>query len=162
MKQPRLYNVIFPIWMLFLFPQVWLIALPGNLLIDCGVVLLTLTALKHTNKRAVLKQVWWKIWLLGFGADFAGIAALIPAMFLVSSAPKDVRPLIEPVMYNCWKSPVAFLWTAGAVALAGVCIYFFDKRALRSCEHLSPRERHLTALSLAVITAPWMFFIPTY
>lgn len=162
MKQTRLYNVIFPIWMLFLFPQVWLIALPGNLLIDCGVVLLTLMALKHTNKRAVLKQVWWKIWLLGFGADFAGIAALMPAMFLVSSAPKDVRPLIEPVMYNCWKSPVAFLWTAGAVALAGVCIYFFDKRALRSCEHLSPRERHLTALSLAVITAPWMFFIPTY
>lgn len=162
MKKTRLYNVIFPIWMLFLFPQVWLIALPGNLLIDCGVVLFTLMALKHTQKKAVLKQVWWKIWLLGFAADFVGVAVLFPAMFLTSAVSKDVRPLIEPVMYNCWKSPLAFLWTAAAVAVSGVCIYFFDRRTMRSCQHLTDRERHLTALSLAVVTAPWMFFIPTY
>lgn len=162
MKQTRVYNVIFPIWMLFVFPQVWLIALPGNLLIDCAVVLLTLLALKHTQKKAVLKQVWWKIWLLGFAADFVGVAILLPAMFLVSAASKDIRPLIEPVMYNCWKSPLAFLWTAAAVALSGACIYFFDKWAMRSCTQLTDRERHLTALSLAIITAPWMFFIPTY
>jgi len=162
MKQTRLYNVILPIWILFLFPQVWLIALPGNLLIDCLVVLFTLMALKHTQKRAVLKQVWWKIWLLGFGADFVGVAVLLPAMSLTSAASRDFRPFIEPVMYNCWKSPLAFLWTAAAVALAGVCIYFFDKWAMRSCQQLNDRERHLTALSLAIITAPWMFFIPTY
>lgn len=162
MKKARLYNVIFPVWMLFLFPQVWLIALPGNLLIDCLVVLLTLTALKHTQKKAVLKQVWWKIWLLGFAADFVGVAVLMPAMFLTSAVSKEMRPLIEPVMYNCWKSPLAFLWTAGAVALAGVCIYFFDKWAMRSCEHLSARDRHIVALTLAIVTAPWMFFIPTY
>ena len=162
MKKTRLYNVIFPIWMLFLFPQVWLIALPGNLLIDCAVVLCTLMALKHTQKKAVLRQVWWKIWLLGFAADFVGVAVLLPAMFLTSAVSKDVRPFIEPVMYNCWKSPLAFLWTAAAVALSGACIYFFDRRAMRSCTHLTDRERHLTALSLSIITAPWMFFIPTY
>ena len=162
MKQTRLYNVIFPVWLMFLFPQIWLVALPGNLLIDCLVVLFTLMALKHTQKKAVLKQVWWKVWLLGFAADFVGVALLFPAMFLVSAVPKDIRPLIEPVMYNCWKSPVAFLWTAAAVALSGLCIYFFDKRAMGKCDLLTDRERHLTALSLAVITAPWMFFIPTY
>ena len=162
MKQTRLYNVIFPVWMLFLLPPVWLIALPGNLLIDCGVVLLTLVTLKHTQKKAVLKQVWWKIWVLGFAADFVGVAVLLPAMFLTSAVSKDFRPFIEPVMYNCWKSPLAFLWTAAAVAVSGVCIYFFDRRAMRSCQHLTDRERHLTALSLATITAPWMFFIPTY
>ena len=162
MKQTRLYNVIFPVWMLFLFPQIWLIALPTNLLIDCLVVLFTLMVLKHTQKKAVLKQVWWKIWLLGFAADFIGVAVLFPAMFLVSAVPDGIRDLIEPVMYNCWKAPLAFLWTAAAVALAGVCIYFFDRRAMRSCAQLTDRERHLTALSLAIITAPWMFFIPTY
>jgi hypothetical protein len=162
MKQTRLYNVIFPIWMLFLFPQIWLIALPGNLLIDCLVVLFTLMALKHTQKKAVLKQIWWKIWLLGFAADFVGVAVLWPAVSLVSSVPDRIRDLIEPVMYNCWKSPVAFLWTAAAVALAGWSIYCFDKRAMESCALLTDRERHLIALSLAIITAPWMFFIPTY
>lgn len=162
MKKLRLYNVIFPVWMLFLFPQVWLIALPGNLLIDCAVVLVTLLALKHTNKRTVLKKVWWKIWLLGFAADFAGIALLLPAMFITGVVPDAVRQHIAPVMYNCWKSPVAFAWTAAAVALSSVCIYFFDRWALRSCEHLSAQEQHLVALALAIVTAPWTFFIPTY
>ena len=161
-KQTRLYNVIFPVWMLFLVPAVWLIALPGNLLIDCAVALVTLLTLKHQQKWAGLKKIWWKIWLLGFAADFVGIAALFPAMSLTSAVPKEIRPLIEPVMYNCWKSPVAFLWTAAAVALSGVCIYFFDRRAMRSCQLLTDQERHLLCLALAVVTAPWTFFIPVY
>ena len=164
MKQTRLYNVIFPIWMLFLFPQVWLIALPGNLLIDCAVVLLTLLALKHTQKWTVLKQIWWKVWLLGFAADFVGIAALWPSVYSgthLSGAQYDWWSAnIEPILYNCWKSPIALLWTAAAIALSGVCIYFFDKWALRSCEQLSPRD--IMALTLAIVTAPWTFFIPMY
>jgi len=166
MKQTRLYNVIFPVWMLFLFPQVWLVALPGNLIIDCVVVLLTLFGLKHTQKRAVLKQIWWKIWLLGFAADFVGIASMLPAVFWgtgLSGPGYDWWSAnIEPILYNCWKAPLAFLWTAAAVALSGVCIYFFDKWVLRSCEPLSPKERHIVSLTLAIATAPWTFFIPMY
>lgn len=166
MKKTRLYNVIFPIWMLFLFPQVWLVALPGNLLIDCVVVLLTLLALKHTQKRAVLRKVWWKVWLLGFAADFVGVACMLPALFMGTnlSGPRYEwwSDHIEPILYNCWKAPLAFLWTAAAVALSGVCIYFFDKWALRSCEQLSAHERHVVALTLAIVTAPWTFFIPMY
>ncbi len=162
MKQTRLYNVIFPVWLLFLVPVVWLIVIPANLLIDCAVVLVTLYAMKHGQKRAVLKQVWWKVWLLGFAADFVGVALLLPAMFLSSALPDPVWDLVEPVMYNCWKSPVAFLWTTAAVALAGWAIYCFDKRAMKSCQLLTDRERHILALSLAIITAPWTFFIPVY
>ncbi len=162
MNQTRLYNVIFPVWLLFLVPVVWLIVIPANLLIDCAVVLVTLCALKHGQKRAVLKQVWWKIWLLGFAADFVGVALLLPAMFLSSVLPDPVWDLVEPVMYNCFLSPAAFVWTGLAVALSGVCIYVFDRLVLRSCSLLSPRHQHILALSLAVITAPWTFFIPVY
>ena len=166
MKQTRLYNVIFPVWMLFLVPQVWLLALPGNLIIDCVVLLFTLLALKHTQKRAVFKQVWWKIWLLGFAADFVGIALLMPALVMginLSGAQYDWwSTWIEPVLYNCWKSPIALAWTAVAVAASGVCIYWFDRWALRSCEHLSVRQRHIVCLALAIVTAPWAFFIAMY
>ena len=41
----RLYNILLPIWLLWIFPQVWLIVLPGNLAIDCAVLLLALLAL---------------------------------------------------------------------------------------------------------------------
>lgn len=162
MNKNRLYNVIFPIWLLFLFPVAWLIALPGNLLIDCAVVLLTLLALKHTQKRAVLKQVWWKVWLLGFAADFVGVLILLPSMFLLGFLPEPWDTWLEPVMYNPFKSWLAFALTLIAVALSGVCIYFFDRWAMRRCSALDDRQRHVVALALAITTAPWTFFIPMY
>ena len=31
MRRPyRLYNIILPIWLMLVFPQVWAIAIPGN------------------------------------------------------------------------------------------------------------------------------------
>lgn len=38
MKQVKLYNVIFPIWLLLIFPPVALIALAGNFIIDSLVI----------------------------------------------------------------------------------------------------------------------------
>lgn len=163
MKRPvRLYNVIFPIWFLFLVPAVWLVALPGNLIIDCAVVLLTLLALKHADKKAVLRHAWWRVWLLGFAADFVGVLFLLPSMFMLGYLPEPWDTWLQPVMYNPFKSWLAFAVTLIAVALSGVCIYFFDRRALRSCPALDDRQRHIVCLTLAVATAPWLFFIPTY
>lgn len=166
-KEVRLYNVIFPIWLLWLFPQVWLVALPGNLVIDVLVLTAALYTLKHENKRAVVKKLWWKFWLFGFLADFVGVAALLPSMFVgeVFLKVPGLRwafDLIQPVMYNAFRSPVAFVWTLAAVALAGYCIYRFDKWAMRDCDLLSDMEKYKIALAMAVVTAPWMFFIPVY
>lgn len=131
------------------------------------VLAVTLKVLGHQNKLAVVKKLWWKFWLLGFLSDFVGVAALIPALFagmLPSMAPwlGVVYDQISPVMHNPFLSPVAFLWTLAAVALAGYCIYRFDKKAMASCELLSGEEKHKIALTMAVATAPWLFFIPVY
>lgn len=48
------------------------------------------------------------------------------------------------------------------MALAGVCIYFLDRRAMKYCVLLSDREKYIIALTMAVVTAPWLFFIPVY
>ena len=166
-RETRLHNVIFPVWLMFLFPQIWLIALPGNLLIDVLVLAMTLKVLGHRSKQAVIKKLWWKFWLLGFLADFIGVAALIPALFVGMAL--DLAPgmdwlydQISPIMHNSFLSPVAFLWTLAAVALAGWCIYRFDKRAMASCALLTEGEKHKIALAMAAITAPWLFFIPVY
>lgn len=148
-NQTKLYNIILPIWLLVLFPQVWLIVIPGNLIIDCAVLLLTLGALRHTEKKAVLKKVWWKLWLLGFLSDFVGILWMLLG-------------LICDIPTTPFRSPLSFLWTFIAIVFAGVCIYFFDKRAMRSCEQLTAREQHLIALVMAIVTAPWTFLIPMY
>ena len=161
----RLYNVLLPIWILYFFPQVWLITLPGNLLIDCLVLLITLAVLKHTEKKAVLKGLWWKFWLLGFLADFVGALFLFGFWYL-SLLPDPMGGWVEEVFsaatLNPFRTLPGFLYTLAGVAVAGVCIYCFDKRAMRSCALLDGRQRHLIALTMAIVTAPWTFLIPLY
>lgn len=159
--------MLLPIWMLWLFPQGWAIIIPGNLAIDCLVLFLTLCALKHTAKRAVLKELWWKFWALGFLADFVGVAWMflgyLPVLFSNWNRVGEWWDhTLGYIMYDPFGHPVAFAWTLIAVALAGVCIYFFDKRAMKKCALLTDREKHIIALAMAVITAPWLFFIKVY
>ena len=161
-REHRLYNVIFPIWMLVLFPQVWLIVIPGNLLVDCLLLLLTLLALKHRDKGGVVKQLWWKFWLLGFAADAIGVAWMLLGWLLAVPFGSWWESSVGHIMHNAFAHPAAFLWTLVGVALAGVCIYFFDKKAMGRCELLTIREKRIIALTMAVVTAPWLFFIPMY
>lgn len=163
-KDVRLYNVILPIWLLWLFPQLFILVAPANLAVDCMVLVVTLTALKHRGKGAVLKKLWWKFWLLGFLADFIGVLVLLPGAFLPSVFGNAAwtYDLGTAMMANPFHHPGALVWTLAAVALAGVCIYFFDKRAMKKCDLLTVREKHVVALTMAVVTAPWLFLMPVY
>ena len=55
-KRTTLYNVIFPIWFLWILPMCWVFILPANLLIDALVIVLTLKFLhcKDILRRWVL------------------------------------------------------------------------------------------------------------
>lgn len=163
-RELRLYNVIFPIWLLFLFPVVLILVIPANLAMDSLVLLLTLLALKHDGKRAVLKHLWWKFWLLGFAADGVGVLWMLLGFLPFQN--DALAPLwsdtLRYIMHNPFGHPAAFLWTLVGVVLAGVCIYCFDMRAMKSCSLLSGAEKHTIALTMAIVTAPWLFFIPTY
>lgn len=163
-KEVRLYNVILPIWLLWLFPQLFLLVAPANLAVDCAVLAAALTALKHQGKGAVLKKLWWKFWLLGFLADFIGVLVLLPGAFLPSifSGAPWTYDISTAMIANPFRHPVALVWTLAAVALAGVCIYFFDKRAMKKCDLLTVREKHVVALTMAAVTAPWLFLAPVY
>lgn len=161
-KSVRVYNVILPIWLLVLFPQVWLIVLPGNLMVDCGVLLAALAVMKIADKGAILKKLWWRFWLLGFAADAIGVAWMVLGWVLCLPFGEVWENTVIHILHNSFAHPAAFLWTLAGVALAGVCIYFFDKRAMAACPQLDGRQRHRIALTMAIVTAPWLFFIPMY
>ena len=163
-KEVRLYNVLFPVWFIWLFPQVFLIVAPANLLVDGLVLSLTLAALKHPAKWAALKALIWKFWVRGFLADFMGVLFLLPGVFLPVILPNvpAIKGMDAAMMGNPFLHPLAFLWMLASVGLAGVCIYFFDRRAMEEYPLLSPREKHIVALTMAIVTAPWLFFVPMY
>lgn len=158
-REMRLYNMILPVWLLWIFPQVWLVILPGNLLVDVLVVFFALLALKRKDKGRLLKRLWWRVWLRGFAADAIGVAWLLLVLILYDAFRMT---WLGPVMYDPFAHPAAFLWTLAAVALSGVCIYFFDRKVLHETDGLTSREVHRIALSLAIVTAPWTFFIPAW
>ena len=45
-KDVTLYNVLFPLWMLLMFPVMWLIVLPGNFIIDSIVLIISMLIMK--------------------------------------------------------------------------------------------------------------------
>jgi len=76
-KHITLYNLIFPIWLLWVIPTTWIVVLPVNFLIDITVVMLTLKYLKVTHIWKKTKAVIVKTWIYGFAADFIGTVFML-------------------------------------------------------------------------------------
>ena len=64
-KDTRLYNVIFPVWMMFLFPVAWIGIKFGNFLIDSVVLLIILAAMKIPGKKQIWRSSILRIFLFG-------------------------------------------------------------------------------------------------
>ena len=126
----------------------WVLVIP--LILYCVVLFLALLALKHPQKGAVVKAVWSEVWLLGLGANLTGGLW----MFLRVPLSLAVKGLFMP--------PIGFYWRIAGAAITGVCLYFMEKHVLKTSGLLTGRERRAAALALAVITAPYLFFIPVY
>lgn len=157
----KLCNVLFPIWILIFFPQVLAIVIPGNLIVDMAVLLIALAAMRHREKGAVLRRCWWKVWLLGFAADLIGAAWMVLGWFVTSWVP-SLDSSLGKILYNPFGHPAAFLWTAAGVAIAGWFIFLLDRRVFRSVPELTSRQSTRLALTFAIATAPWLFFLPLY
>ena len=157
----KLCNVLFPIWILIFFPQVLAIVIPGNLIVDAAVLLLALAVLGCREKGAVIRKCWWKVWLLGFAADLIGAAWMVLGWFVTSWVP-SLDSSLGKILYNPFGHPAAFLWTAAGVAIAGGGIFLLDRRVFRSVPELTSRQSTRLALTFAIATAPWLFFLPLY
>jgi hypothetical protein len=161
-REIRLYNLILPVWLLWLLPQTWLAVLPGNLAVDCLVLYGALSLLHRTDKGALFRPLWWRFWLLGFAADFLGVLWLLLAFF-TAMGDNFWANAMEFVMHDPFGHPLAFFWTLAAIAIAGVFVYRFDLACMkRHCPALSQAEQRKVALAMAVVTAPWTFLIPVY
>lgn len=69
---------------------------------------------------------------------------------------------IHSYFYNSiWEGPLALAYTLAAILAGGALIYRFNNNwALESAE-LTDSQRKRTALTLAALTAPWLFLLPT-
>lgn len=169
-REVRLYNVFFPIWLLLLFyPVCWLAVLPVNFGVDLLVIVLTLRALHAEDVKLKAKKSILKVWLFGFVADILGGLVLLSTQFIDLFLEKHFpaagawwyENMVNSTMFNAFENIYAFLWVLMCTAISGALIYLFNMKFCLKKAITDPVERHKLALSLAIFTAPYTFFIPT-
>ncbi len=141
-KSVTLYNVLFPFGMLMLFPQVWLIVLPGNFLIDSLVLLLAMIALKIVNKKQFYKRYILPIYGFGLLSDAIGSAYMLLMVVLELGRMGDEWYITIPALLI-------------SAALIFVFNYFITFRKV------DPKLRRVLSLIFAIVTAPYTFLIPS-
>lgn len=169
----KLYNIIFPLWLLIYFPPIWLITIPANALIDAAVVRLSLRFLKIGDAFTKLKKSLFRVVCFGFLADLIGAALMLAPMLAEPTAALGDRwevrgPLVRRIAdfqngiaLDPFSNVYALLWVLVCVGLSGALIYFFNRRYSFQKTDLAESDRHKLALALAVLTAPYIFLVPT-
>ena len=161
----KLYNLIFPIWIIWIFPITWIVVIPANFIIDSLVILITLMVLKINDKKAIYKKAIFKTWIFGFLSDFIGAAIMIIPSLVFDKFPKEIsmwleKNLISSLAYNPFSSIYSALWGILAVIVAGYFIYLFNYKITLKNINMEARSKKILAISLAIFTAPYLFFIP--
>ncbi len=160
------YNIIFPIWLLWLFPPAWLFVLPANYLIDWAVLRLTMRRLRIVDARAKARTAAWRAWLVGLGADFVGtLAMFLPNLLGTDPSTTFGRwmmdNIVNAVSYNPFQTGAAFGYTTACLLLSAGLIYLGNSRWGLKKALAQAKERKTAAAALAVFTAPYLFYLPT-
>ncbi|NPV91885.1 MAG: hypothetical protein HPY50_14055 [Firmicutes bacterium] len=150
MKEVKLNNVIFPLWFgLFVSPYV-LIPIVCNLVLDGLIIYLGLYLNKAKLRAERLRVVVVKAWIFGFLADIVGVILL-----LLMDA---YLPFFNS--YMAWENPFSLLYYILVIIFVGWMIYRFNYRLLAK-EEVDEKAARRTALAMGIITAPWLFLLPT-
>ncbi len=160
-NEVRLYNMVMPLWMLVVFiPQLWLIALPANWLIDFLVLWLTMKTMKFEHPARLAGQTVWLTWIFGFAADILGGLLMIAPDWGTSIGKDSVFFGITRVLYNPFYDIWSFLWTTLGVVVTAVLIYVYNRYIVLRKAEMTDMQKRKIALSLAVFTAPYLFYLP--
>lgn len=160
-KGIKLYNIIFPIWILWIVPITWIIVLPANFIIDLLVVVLTMKVLKVNDIKENAKTVILRVWIMGFVSDFIGTVAMFLSEFGPELDDWWWQNITYPVNYSPFDTVFSFLWVTGCVVITAFFIYLFNHKWCLKKAALDDVQRKKVALSLAVFTAPYLFYLPT-
>lgn len=142
-KEIKLYNALFPLWMLMMFPQMWLFVLPGNFIIDSIVLLIVMKIFGlFAIKRYFIKNIF-KIFGIGMLADIIGAGFMLLMMIVLQVGRMGDELYI----------------TFPALVLSGVLIYVFNY--FMTFKNLDKKQRIKAAMIFAVATAPYTFLFPS-
>lgn len=165
MKQIRIYDMIFPIWLILFFPPIIFISLSVNYIIDSIVVIGCFFAYGISSKQKVSPMTFYrnsivKVWLLGFSADIIGAAILFIIGILGNSfgVPNDVS---TGICFDPFSHAATVIIVTLAMLVSGLFIFLLNYNITFKKQIEENKLRFRIALTIAIITIPWTFLLPT-
>lgn len=159
MREVKLRNVFFPIWLFFAFPPIILISLPINFIIDSIVLLLGGKALKLKNLKTIYKKSIFKIFLFGFLSDIIGALVLLVTQFIPGEF--WYQNILAPLMFNPFHTVLSFIYCLITIVISGILIYLFNKKITFKNIDIDEKKKNKLCIIIAVFTAPFFFLIPS-
>lgn len=152
-------DVLFPIWLLMIFPLTWFLVIPAIFVADTVILFLGIFLFKVKDRGGLYKRSILWVFLFGFLSDVSGSIILLLSQLLGDSG-AFYEYIALPLSRNPFDNIYSLLYTVGAVIVSGILIYVFNRfisfRKLKSVV----LKRGL-ALLLAIFTAPYLFLVPT-
>ena len=139
----KLYNVLFPFWMLLMFPQAWAVVLPGNFIIDSLVLIISMFVLKMSEKKQFYKHHILKIFVVGMLSDIIGAAY----MFLLMLA------------FGVGNMGDELYLTIPALVISAALIFVFNYFITFKRDDKVLRLK--LSLIFTIVTAPYTFLVPS-
>jgi len=156
-KGIKMYNLIFPMYMLWVMPPVIFVSAILNFIIDSVVVLVTEKILKIENIFSKYKKVILKVWGFGFLADFIGALFLFAVSGLCERLDIPIKYNID---YNPFGNIYALIITILGILIAGVLIFIFNKKISFKNIDITEKQKFILSLVMAIVTAPYLFLLP--
>ncbi|NLY77471.1 MAG: hypothetical protein GX080_05205 [Tissierellia bacterium] len=163
MKEIKLYNVIFPIWLLIFFPPVIFIALAGNFLIDSLVLIASFYVYKlatNSNLKTFYKKNIVKVWLFGFLADAIG-AIILFLIVILGDYFELPYEFFNAISYDPFSNYAAVMVILFAMLVSALFIYLFNYKIVFKKVIEDTSARFKVAFTIALVTMPWTFLLPT-
>lgn len=166
-KDIKLYDMFFPFVFLLEKPLIWLIVFPVNLAINFMVVAITMKFLKTAEIFKAVKKILLKVTLFGIAADIIGSGILVTVKYLCESNAGEsesrlVKNIAEHILSNPFANVFAFLTVLIVIGVSGVLIYYWDYNFAFKGLDIETKKRKKLALVIAIITSPYMLFIPSF
>lgn len=152
-KEVRLYNVMFPIWFMYLLiTPFWLILLPINFAVDSLVIYCSASEQNIDNRKDLWKKSIASVWGFGFLSDFLGAAVTFIISLVLDAMPNVILP---PFTGNT-------LISIPGLILAGLLIYWLNLKFSFKNSGLEPQQIKKLCFHLALWTAPYTMLIPAF
>lgn len=158
----KLYNVIFPMYLLSTFvPFTAVFFLIGNLIIDSAVILIISYIIFKKINKDFYKNTILKIWLFGYLADcisaaFLGVSGELGYYYKENHLKGGILYNIAYKFYSC-DVEIIILGIIVASLFIFVFNYFISFRKIE----ITKNQKLLAAIILAITTSPYTFLIPT-